>query len=367
MFRFALISLWINQSSEGLDLVGNFNFALILSSSLIIISKFGSDFQFNLESNQKGNVNLYDFFLCMIIPIMLVLITAFFRSWFEMNILKDVGYLQFSALYIFQFAYSIVNPIFQGLEKFKILLFIYIISVLFATTVLIFFKLSLIEVWISLLFSFLVMAFIYLSRTKVFIYFKIPLELSILYKAAKAFTSFQLLNTLVLKIDSLLIRFIYPQILGVYTTIISLNEFFYIIPRAYTSIQFNNLNKGKSYMNPIKNDKILLLALWFIFTLISFVLGNLFYNDIGYDNILLYTIIAICTLIYSYAQLYSIKYIVTDKKLITKTFLIGLLTEILLLSLLPLIIDSMSIAFSLSVLISYIIILFLLVRSKVKR
>ncbi len=350
IFRFILISIFINLGL--LYEVGIFNFHLVLAATLVIICKMGSDLQLNLISNQRKKVNFYDFILCSAPVFVVTIILFFFKNILETYILKDLSILSFLYLFSLMYFLQLIVPIFQGLNKFLILLLInfFSITISFVSYILVFN--DLIPTWAFFQLIFVITSLFYL-KSNGFFYFKIiKFKKTIIFSGFQNFTLIQILNNLILKIDVIAIRFIYPNFLGIYTTLTSLNEVFYMIPRAYSSLQINDLNSNK---NPIHKDVLYLSVIWLIFIVSSYFLGNLFFDSLPKNNIYIFIIIGISVLIYSIVILEIHRNIIFLKKKIIISLIFGLIIESILLALIYLFEIDNLIFFNFSVLFSYLI------------
>lgn len=350
IFRFILISIFINLGL--LYEVGIFNFHLVLAATLVILFKFGSDLQLNLISSQTNKVNFFDFILCSLPVFVVIIIIIFSENILESYILMDLSILRFIYLFGLLYFLTLITPIFQGLNKFLPLLLINIFSIVlsFISYILIFNEL--ISTWIFFQLSFVTISLFYLI-TQGFFYFKIiKFKKTIFFCGMKNFTLIQIFNNLILKIDVIAIRFIFPNFLGIYTTLTSLNEVFYMIPRSYSSLQINYLNSNK---NPISKDVLFLSGVWFIFIISSYFLGNIFFDSLPKNNFFIFVIMGVSVFIYSIVILEIHRNIISLKNFIIKSLILGLFTEILLLALIYLFgIDNL-IFFNFSVLVSYLI------------
>ena len=292
---------------------------------ICILTKLGNDISINMVVNKEERINLLEIILCML-PLFIVLFIIFILGdSFEKIFLNDLKINKFILLLFITQLSQFISPIYFGLKWFKQILLINIFCLFLSFSLIYFNDYRMLDYYLFYQLVFTSIITIHLFITKKIYIAELKFKNLIVKKGIQKFSVFQISNNLILKMDVLFLKFFTPNLLGIYTTIKSLHEVFYYLPRSYSSLQINAFKNSKS---PIKNDKIILSVLWLFFLCFSFFVGNLFFDGIPSKHIDIYLINGFNILVYSWIIVMSFDKLYENNLLVLFSLLIGIICQV---------------------------------------
>ncbi|CAM1373378.1 membrane hypothetical protein [Tenacibaculum litopenaei] len=314
--------------SFGLTFLGEYNYFLVFTSILVVISILGADLKLNIDVKKENEVDFFKVLVSLINVIVVFLMLVGINTFvLQTSIFPSYNVYTVFTFLLFHYLYQLLTHALFGLSLFKLNFSITFLSVLISFTGLILYELDVVYSWYLIY-------IIYVLTCILILFFKGKIKMNVIgipsiklyYKEIFSIGGFAILNNLVLKIDTFFIKVFFPSALGIYTGILNIVEPLYFLPRSFSNIILNKSIDNKSVS--IDRKKVLIgLCLVPLMILMGYYVGNLVYKNILVGNEILYVILFCSVVVYSCVIALSFAVLNENVKLLGKIYFFGFVIE----------------------------------------